>query len=383
MQPPDHHSGPEGVEPQTRRGAIARRLLSRRQFRESVALARQPSLMVSFLAGLQAALAAVVALPLTHLSPWPHLIGFAALGALAALFGRFAPPARRGRIVLLSGVCLTAAVLGMSLAGWLGAPPPLQIALLALACGVFFLVSVRGQFGPPGGLIFIFAASAAMSPPAPLGDVAQRACATAVAALLAWAVCLATEPLRQRAAAALALPQESPRPLRDQLIAALRMTLASGIVAFGAWVAGAPHPGWAAMGAVAVLQGAHLHINMNRALQRTAGTIVGAALVWLILAQAPSAWTVIGLLLVLTVATEVVIGTNYGLGQILVTPMALLMTYLAAPERAGPDMAPERALDTLAGAAVGMLFAVIFSTLDDRRHLARHHASGDGAPGAR
>src|SRR3546814_15038283 len=89
------------------------------------------------------------------------------------------------------------------------------------------------------------------------------------------------------------------------------------------------------MGTVAVMQGAHLHISMNRALQRTAGTVIGALLVWLVLLDVPSVWTVLALLVFLMVATEVVIGSNYGLGQVLVTPMALLMTYLADPRAAG------------------------------------------------
>src|SRR5690606_30091155 len=111
---------------------------------------------------------------------------------------------------------------------------------------------------------------------------------------------------------------------------------------------------------------AHLHISMNRALQRMAGTTAGAILIWLVLIQAPSAWTVIALLAVLMVATEVVIGANYGLAQTLITPMALLMTYLATPHAAGLGMVPERVLDTLIGASIGMVMAVLCSTIDDR-----------------
>ena len=86
--------------------------------------------------------------------------------------------------------------------------------------------------------------------------------------------------------------------------------------------------------------------------------------------QDPSVWTLIAVLILLQVATEMVIGINYAFGQILVTPMALLMTHLAAPQGAGPAMAPERVLDTLLGAAVGIVIAVLLSTMDDRRHLA-------------
>jgi uncharacterized membrane protein YccC len=81
---------------------------------------------------------------------------------------------------------------------------------------------------------------------------------------------------------------------------------------------------------------------------------------------------VIALLAGLQFATEMIIGANYALGQILVTPMALLMSYLAAPHAAGLAMVPERVLDTLLGAAIGIALAVACSSLDDRRHLAGH-----------
>ncbi|MHA6732422.1 FUSC family protein [Devosia sp. A369] len=59
-------------------------------------------------------------------------------------------------------------------------------------------------------------------------------------------------------------------------------------------------------------------------------------------------------------------GINYAFGQVLVTPMALLMTYLGAAQAAGPEIAPERVFDTVLGAAVGIGMAVLLSTMDDR-----------------
>ena len=55
------------------------------------------------------------------------------------------------------------------------------------------------------------------------------------------------------------------------------------------------------------------------------------------------------------------------------SPMALLMTYIAAPGLNGADMVSERVLDTLLGAAIGIVFSVLFSTQDDRVYLAEHH----------
>lgn len=361
----------------TRRRDAARHLLKPHQLRESMTVTVQPSIRNASLAGLQAALTAAIALPLIHVSPWPDLIGFAALGALVALFGRFTPQAGRGRILALCALSQTLAVLTMSAAVWLGLPLYGQFILLALGCGVFFFVAITGQFGPPGALIFVFAASAAIGLPVSWQDIIERTAATAIVAALAWLVCTVTEFLRQHATDDAPFPVEPVRPTSHRLIAAARMTLGALIAIFAAHAIGAEHAAWAAMGTMAVMQGAHLHISMNRALQRMAGTIVGACLVWLILIQEPSVWTVIGVLVVLQFTTEVIIGMNYALGQILVTPMALLMSYIVAPSADSTAMAPERVIDTVLGVAIGIILAVIFSTLDDRTHLAHLRAARD------
>ena len=148
-----------------RRVDAARHLLHPRQMRDSLTLASQPYWHNASLAGLQSALAAAIALPLIHLSPWSHLIGYAALGTLVALFGRYAPARSRNRILFQCMLVQTLAVFTMSAAGWLGLPLAAKLVLLALACGISFFVAVGGRFGPPGPLIFIFAAGAALPIP--------------------------------------------------------------------------------------------------------------------------------------------------------------------------------------------------------------------------
>ncbi|MCL8383427.1 MULTISPECIES: hypothetical protein [Xanthobacter] len=87
---------------------------------------------------------------------------------------------------------MTFAVLAMSAAAWLGAPYPVQHGLLALACGFFFFVAITGPYGPPGALIFAFAASAAMGHVASWQDVLKRMVATGLAAGLSWMICTGT-----------------------------------------------------------------------------------------------------------------------------------------------------------------------------------------------
>lgn len=64
-----------------RRLQALRRLLHLQQLKHVATLAPQPPVRNSALAGLQAGAAIAIALPLVWLSPWSHLIGFAALGA--------------------------------------------------------------------------------------------------------------------------------------------------------------------------------------------------------------------------------------------------------------------------------------------------------------
>lgn len=357
------------------RWGAARQLLNRLQLRESLTLTRQPTAPLSLIAGGQAALTTLIALPAVYLSPWPHLIGYASLGALATLFGRFAPQAERAGIVLRCALWQVFAVFSMSLLVLLGASALVQILALALACGLFFFVADAERFGPPGPLIFVFASSAAMGESSTLTQLLQATSATAIVAALAFAICWATEPFRGAVAARMALPPLPALPNDQRRYAAARIVLACAITALIADALGAMHPAWAAMGALAVMQVPRLNASMNRSLQRMAGTTVGALLVGLVLAQEPSVWPVIGLLLLLIVSTEVIIGFNYGLGQVLVTPMALLMTYLARAQTAGSSMIYERIWDTLLGASIGIVIALLFSTLADRTLLAQHHAS--------
>lgn len=66
-------------------------------------------------------------------------------------------------------------------------------------------------------------------------------------------------------------------------------------------------------------------------------------------------------------------GCNHALGQITVTTMALRMTYMASPA-AALSMLVERVLDTKLGTVLGIAFALVFSSVDDRMHLHAHRS---------
>lgn len=356
----------------TRRASI-RHLLAAARIRESFTLATPPSLRNAAVAGMQTSLAVLIAVTAIHLSPWVQLEGFPALGALAALFGRFAPGRRRLAIVATSGVLLTASVGLLSLVARAGAAPATMLLCLAALAGILSALVGRWRIGAPGTVIFVFAACAAVGPAESWRTVAERTIFTAAGAAIAWLVCRLTDRLRSQASAPVVEMREAAPPTGPQLTAAARIACCAAIAALLALAAGWSHPAWAAIGATAVLQGSHLHVTMHRAVQRTIGTLVGSGIAWVILANHPSFWLVLLAVVVLQFVTELVIGFNYVFGLVCITPMALLMTSLAAPSAAA-GMPLTRVLDTALGALIGVAFAVVFSTLADRAHLAAHHA---------
>ncbi|WP_159910603.1 FUSC family protein [Pantoea sp. 18069] len=345
-------------------------LLHPQQLHDSLALAPQPSLRIALIAGLQSSLAVLAALVLALWSPWPELVGFPALGALAALFGRFAPLPQRRRIVAVCALLLVLAVLLPALASLFGARQWALVLVLALVAGGATVAVSRWNLGGPGAVIIVFAAGASLHPVASWQELGARLLATAAGGLIGWLVCWLSDGLRAQEVRALHFPAVRIPPMSHQWVAGARIAMGAAIAALLAWAAGAQHPAWAAIGATAVMQGSHLHVTMSRALQRLGGTVVGACLVWLILAQQPPLWVIVLAIVVFQFLTEVIIGFNYALGQITVTPMALLMTMLAAHAPMLGNMPVERVVDTLLGAAVGIVLAVLFSSVDERVHLA-------------
>ena len=358
-----------------------RQIAAPARLRESLALNRPLSVRNACIAGLQVALAVVLVSIALHYSPWSDMASYGGLGALAALFGRFAPLAQRRRIVAMAGLQLVVPVALLSLLGLSGLGPVAMLLALAVVAGGLASLAHRTQMGPPGAVIFIFAASAAVSPIDHLGILVERTAATALGAVAAWLLCLLTDHWRDLQVRPPAAPTPAPAanapavpPLGPGYAPqwSLRVAVCAALAALAAHAAGWSHPAWAAIGAVAVMQGAHLPGTVHRAWQRTLGTVVGAALAWLILSSSPNFWQLLAAVAVLQLLTELVIGFNYALGQVFVTPMALLMTALSSHSGA-TDMAVSRIFDTLVGVAVGLVLALLLSSLDDRLYLARHH----------
>ncbi|MFE9903555.1 FUSC family protein [Streptomyces achromogenes] len=152
-----------------------------------------------------------------------------------------------------------------------------------------------------------------------------------------------------------------PRSLRHHLAPlaplAVRTALGCALAGYAALALGVGRPYWALVTAASLYQ-ANVTLTWSRAVQRVVGNLVGV-LVFAALAPLthlhPAALVLVSL--ALNFGAEALIGRNYWLGSVCVTPMALLITEFARSQDAA-DLITDRIVDTLIGALVGFAAAV-------------------------
>ncbi|MFF9020183.1 FUSC family protein [Streptomyces eurythermus] len=152
-----------------------------------------------------------------------------------------------------------------------------------------------------------------------------------------------------------------PRPLRHRLAPlaplAVRTALGCALAGYAALALGVGRPYWALVTAASLYQ-VNVTLTWSRAVQRVVGNLVGV-LVFAALAPLthlhPAALVLVSL--ALNFGAEALIGHNYWLGSVCVTPMALLITEFARSQDTA-DLITDRVVDTLIGALVGFAAAV-------------------------
>ncbi|MFJ9909011.1 FUSC family protein [Streptomyces sp. NPDC101152] len=138
---------------------------------------------------------------------------------------------------------------------------------------------------------------------------------------------------------------------------AVRTALGCALAGYASLALGVGRPYWALVTAASLYQ-ANLALTWSRGVQRVVGNLLG---VLLFAAVAPLAHVGQVLLVVCCLAfnfgAEALMGRNYWLGSVCVTPMALLVTEFARAQQPG-QLITERVVDTVVGALVGLLAAV-------------------------
>ncbi|MER6502178.1 FUSC family protein [Streptomyces sp. NPDC001455] len=137
----------------------------------------------------------------------------------------------------------------------------------------------------------------------------------------------------------------------------VRALVGCALAGYVSQAAGVGRPYWAIVTAAALYQ-ANVSLSWNRALQRTLGNLLGVLVFAAVLPLSRvSPLALIGCCLFFNFAAEALITRNYWLGSVAVTPMALLVMEFGGTYPAG-ELIGDRVLDTVIGAAMGLLAAM-------------------------
>ncbi|MDI9833290.1 FUSC family protein [Streptomyces sp. KAU_LT] len=138
---------------------------------------------------------------------------------------------------------------------------------------------------------------------------------------------------------------------------AARTALGCAFAGYASLALGVGRPYWALVTAASLYQ-ASFTLTWGRGIQRVVGNLLGVLLFAALVPVAHLGGLALVLCCVaLNFGAEALIGRNYWLGSVCVTPMALLITEFAGLQDPG-RLIGERVLDTLVGALVGLLAAV-------------------------
>lgn len=138
---------------------------------------------------------------------------------------------------------------------------------------------------------------------------------------------------------------------------ALRTALGCALAGYVSLAFGVGRPYWALVTAASLYQ-ANVTLTWSRGVQRVVGNLVGVLVFAAIAPLAHLDQTLLVLCcLVFNFGAEALIGRNYWLGSVCVTPMALLITEFARSQQSGV-LITDRVVDTLVGALVGFVAAV-------------------------
>ena len=301
---------------------------------------------VALRAGLSVAVPLLTVIALGR-TPWAV---YAAFGAFTSLYGRNRVHVPRAVMQATAGTALVSCVgLGAAVSAS-GAGPWVLVLVAVGVAGAGSLLSTVLDWHPPGPLFLIFAFGTVAATHASWSDVPVAVAVSAASAAFALVVgnvgAVVTRTARQPPARLLS--PWSPDPLRYMVAVGVAGSLATS--------AGLGHSWWAMVAAAAPLSVRGRAHQALRAGHRIAGTILGllTSIPLLLIGLDPVPLVLV--VVALQIVTELLVGRNYGLALLFITPMALLMGQLGASQSA-PDLVRDRGVETVIGAvvAVGLL----------------------------
>jgi hypothetical protein len=258
------------------------------------------------------------------------------------------------------------------------------IPVAATAAVVGAALSDRLAWQPPGALFFVFAVGGCASVPVSPNMIPVALCLAVAAAMLAICLDLPVAFIHTGHAKPTGPGTASPAPgppvserRHEAWHAGARCGLAVLIAGIFSTASGWGHPYWAMVAAAATTAGATAGARLTRGVQRALGTFAGLAVTAVLLATHPTLTLTIVVVVILQVVAELVMGVNYALGLVFVTPLAILMIGLARPHLDTATLLSDRALETTIGAAAGITLTLITRwALPARRQAARSRPDG-------
>lgn len=284
------------------------------------------------------------------------LLGAAAFGAFAAIYGRDLTVPSRTVVQTVTGTGLTLSVGVGLLAAHLPAAPWLELAVLVALAGVATFAGELVGWRPGGPLFFVFAAGAyagapALDPSAALQVLATTATTAAFAVLVGSAG--AVFPTHRRARRE-PLAVTARDVLRGGIVTDVVLVCAlTGVVAVGA---GVEHLYWALVAAVVPLSVRGATQRTARGLLRVGGTVAGLVVAYPLLETGLPVWGVVVAAVVLQIGAELFVLRNYAVALVFITPLALLVGGTMHPAGTS-ELLLDRLLATVVG--VGVALAVL------------------------
>jgi hypothetical protein len=335
--------------------------------------------------GTRAALAIAVPLVVLTVLGRLDLAAYATFGAFTALYGRNEPYRLRLRSVSIAAVGLLVSIgLGIVVAST-GAPLWITVvALLLITTGGTLVGAVFGLL-PAQPLFFVFAFLVCGQIPTPPGEALSRWLLAIAVAAFAWLLTMSGWVVRRaRPGTDAALLKELRRrpsvdrsAVRDERVWLTVAQNAIGVVVTGgiALAFGLGHPYWSVVSLVAVLPPARGAHSISRSIHRIIGTIVGVGVAEVVLLPSPPPVVIVIVVVVCQFFAEILVGRHYGAALVFVTPLALSVSYLAAPVPV-LALASDRVIETLLGAVVGIVLVLIAQAVASRRPLPGAGPSG-------